>query len=139
MACALAWGIGTAASVSTGVAAQVVGRPSLVVQGFESGTVSAQVQDRRGFAAIVAAMHGGHNETYDPSQLGTGIADMLVEKLLDAGQFRLLERKPVDTPTNAQYIVAGSVTKFVSRKQCWRSSGNGCHDGTHLVQTAKNK
>jgi len=71
-------------------------KTALMVMGFESGTVTAQVRDKRGFGAILAAMHGGsNNEQYDPSQLGTGIADMLIEKLLETGQFRLLERKPM--------------------------------------------
>lgn len=86
--------------------------PSLVIMGFESGTVSAQIQDRRGFAAILGAMHGSADrERYDPSQLGIGIADMLVEKLLQTGQFRILERK-ADGTSGAKYIVTGSVTKF---------------------------
>ena len=57
--------------------------------------VSAHVQDKRGLAGIVASMHGISNEKYDPSQLGIGIADMLIEKLLESGQFRLLEQKLV--------------------------------------------
>lgn len=97
------------------VAAVVVhaDKPALMVMGFESGTVSAQVKDKRGFLAILGAMHGDiNNEKYDPSQLGTGIADMLIEKLLETGQFRLLERKPVGSGSGAQFIVSGSVTRF---------------------------
>jgi len=108
---ALALALG-AALLRTGTLAAQTDKPSLVVMGFESGTVSAQVQDRRGFLAILTSMHGGENEKYDPSQLGTGIADMLVEKLLEGGQFRLLERKSDGTPPNAEYIMTGSVTKF---------------------------
>ena len=88
-------------------------KTALMVMGFESGTVTAQVRDKRGFGAILAAMHGGsNNEQYDPCQLGTGIADMLIEKLLETGQFRLLERKPMEAAAGAHYIVTGSVTKF---------------------------
>ncbi|MFN2636108.1 MAG: CsgG/HfaB family protein [Gemmatimonadaceae bacterium] len=87
-------------------------RPAIVVNSFESGTVSAQVRDKHGFAAILSAMHGGDNEHYDPSQLGKGIADMLVEKLLQTGQFRILDRRSDGTPGTAQFIVTGSVTKF---------------------------
>ena len=87
-------------------------KPSLVVMGFESGTVSAQIQDRRSFASILGAMHPSEDrEKYDPSQLGIGIADMLIEKLLETGQFRMLERKS-DGTSGARYIVTGSVTKF---------------------------
>ena len=91
-------------------------KPALVVMAFESGTVSAQIQDKRGFAALLGSMHGANREQYDPSQLGVGIADMLIEKLLETGQFRLLERKAGDTP-GAQYIVTGSVTKFGFEEQ----------------------
>jgi curli biogenesis system outer membrane secretion channel CsgG len=87
-------------------------KPALMVMGFESGTVSAQVADKRGLMAIISGMRGGSNETYDPSQLGIGIADMLIEKLLATGQFRLLERKPQDSAARAHYVVTGSVTRF---------------------------
>jgi curli biogenesis system outer membrane secretion channel CsgG len=93
------------------LSAQVSERPSLVVMGFESGTVAAQVQDHHGFMAILAGMNGGEREKYDPSQLGTGIADMLIERLLETKEFRLMERKESQTPA-AQYVVTGSVTKF---------------------------
>ena len=82
-------------------------KPTLMVMGFEAGTVSAQARDRRGF------MHGDrNNENYEPSQLGIGIADMLIEKLLATGQFRLVERKPIESGSGAQFIVTGSVTRF---------------------------
>jgi curli biogenesis system outer membrane secretion channel CsgG len=83
-------------------------KPTLMVMGFEAGTVSAQAGDRRG-----GFMHGGrNNENYEPSQLGIGIADMLIEKLLATGQFRLVERKPIESGSGAQFIVTGSVTRF---------------------------
>ena len=82
-------------------------KPTLMVMGFEAGTVSAQAGARRGF------MRGDRNsENYEPSQLGIGIADMLVEKLLATGQFRLVERKPIEPGSGAQFIVTGSVTRF---------------------------
>jgi curli biogenesis system outer membrane secretion channel CsgG len=85
----------------------VADKPTLMVMGFEAGTVSAQARDRRGF------MHGDrNNENYEPSQLGIGIADMLIEKLLATGQFRLVERKPIESGSGAQFIVTGSVTRF---------------------------
>jgi curli biogenesis system outer membrane secretion channel CsgG len=83
------------------------GKPTVMVMGFESGTVGAQARDKRG-------LFGGKSdaEHYEPSQLGTGIADMLIEKLLETGQFRVLEWKPLDPGSGAQFIVTGSVTKF---------------------------
>lgn len=97
--------------VPSSVTCQTIDKPSLVVMGFESGTVTAQIQDRHGFMAILAGMNGGEREKYDPSELGTGIADMLVEKLLETKEFRLMERKESGAPA-AQYMVSGSVTKF---------------------------
>src|SRR4026209_2168936 len=87
-------------------------KPILMVMGFEGGTVSAQARDK-GF------MRGSRNsENYEPSQLGIGIADMLIEKLLETGAFRLVERKPTDAGSGAQFIVTGSPTRvgFVAKK-----------------------
>jgi curli biogenesis system outer membrane secretion channel CsgG len=98
-------------ALAQGSADSSVVMPIVMVMGFESGTVSAQVRDKRGFRSILGAMHGD-GENYDPSQLGIGIADMLVEKLLATGQFRLIERQPVASGSGAQLIVTGSVTRF---------------------------
>ncbi|MEA2706232.1 MAG: hypothetical protein QOH22_1020, partial [Gemmatimonadaceae bacterium] len=83
---------------------------TVMVMGFESGTVAAQSREKRGLRGLF----GGKSETerYEPSELGIGIADMLIEKLLETGQFRVLERKPLDAGSGAQFIVTGSVTKF---------------------------
>lgn len=84
-------------------------RPTLVVMNFESGTVAAKVKDKHGFSAFLAAMRGeGDNERYDPAELGAGIADLLVEKLLETGQFRLMERKQFDATVREQGIVTGT-------------------------------
>jgi curli biogenesis system outer membrane secretion channel CsgG len=103
-------------------------RPSIVVINFESGTVSAKVTDKHGFSAFLAAMRGeSDNVRYDPADLGAGIADMIVERLLNDGGFRLLERKQMDATVReqgldslatkasmvgARYMLTGSVTKF---------------------------
>ena len=101
-----------AGTSAAALGAQSSEKPALVVMGFESGTVSAQIQDKRGFGAILASMHGGNRESYDPAQLGIGISDMLVERLLESGEFRLLDRGLTDAARNARYIVTGSVTRF---------------------------
>jgi len=103
--------LAAAAVAPFSLSGQLTEKPTLVVMGFESGTVAAQVQDRRGFMAVLAGMNGGEREKYDPSQLGIGIADMLIEKLLETQEFRLMERKESGAPA-AHYIVTGSVTKF---------------------------
>ena len=86
--------------------------PALMVMGFESGTVSAQVRDKRAFMSFLGSMRGRSSESYDPSQLGIGIADMLIEKLLATGQFRLIERNATVAGSGAQFILTGSVTRF---------------------------
>lgn len=86
--------------------------PAIMVMGFESGTVSAQIRDRRGLMSILGGMRRGGTESYDPSQLGVGIADMLIEKLLASGQFRLIERNPTVAGSGAQFLITGSVTRF---------------------------
>lgn len=84
-------------------------RPALVVMNFESGTVAAKVKDKHGFSAFMAAMRGERDsEHYDPAELGAGIADMLVEKLLNAGEFRLMERKQIEVAVREQMIAAGA-------------------------------
>lgn len=96
-----------------GPAALPSDKPAIMVMGFESGTVTAQVRDKRAFGSFLAGMGGVRGgEDYEPSQLGVGIADMLVEKLLETSQFRLLERNPAEPGKGAQFIVTGSVTKF---------------------------
>jgi curli biogenesis system outer membrane secretion channel CsgG len=100
-------------SIARGQSSLPSEKPAIMVMGFESGTVTAQVRDKRGLGSILAGMGGGREgENYEPSQLGVGIADMLVEKLLETGQFRLLDRKPTEPGKGAQFIVTGSVTKF---------------------------
>jgi curli biogenesis system outer membrane secretion channel CsgG len=100
-------------AIAHGQSAMVADRPAIMVMGFESGTVTAQVRDKRGLGSILAGMGGGkEGENYEPSQLGVGIADMLIEKLLETGQFRLLERTPLEPGKGAKFIVTGSVTKF---------------------------
>lgn len=84
-------------------------RPSIVVMNFESGTVAAKVKDKHGFSAFIAAMRGERdNEHYDPAELGAGIADMLVEKILNTGEFRLLERKQIEAAVREQMIASGA-------------------------------
>ena len=86
--------------------------PALMVMGFESGTVSAQIRDKRGLMSILGGKQRGGYDSYDPAQLGIGIADMLIEKLLASGQFRLIERKSTVAGSGAQFLVTGSVTRF---------------------------
>src|SRR6266540_2455134 len=100
-----------AASSPAPTTIQTDGRPTIVVMNFESGTVAAQIKDKHGFSAFMAAMRGDRDrEHYDPAQLGVGIADMLVEKLLNTGEFRLLERKQIEAAVREQGIGSNMTT-----------------------------
>jgi curli biogenesis system outer membrane secretion channel CsgG len=104
--------VSAAASEAAAIPARMVGdvRPTLMIMGFESGTVAAQAREKRGLRGLFGGKSDA--ERYEPSQLGTGIADMLIEKILETGRFRVLERKPSDPGSGVQFIVTGSVTKF---------------------------
>ena len=66
---ALAVAVGVWFAMNAPLIAQSVDKPSLVVMGFESGTVSAQVQDRHGFASILSGRRGGKGEQYVETQV----------------------------------------------------------------------
>lgn len=85
-------------------------RPTVMVMNFESGTIASKVRDKHGFSRIISAIRRREDatDTFDPAQLGAGIADMLVEKLLETGQFRIVERKALETLTTEQGIKSGA-------------------------------
>lgn len=119
----------TIAVVQAGAAQQAVAKPSVTVTDFEFGTVAAQIAGDKRTRKQLEKM--GIRDTYGfAAQLGVGAADLIVEKLLGAGGFRVLERKQLAAiqqeralesdsmrasagrVVRARYMVSGSVTRL---------------------------
>jgi curli biogenesis system outer membrane secretion channel CsgG len=105
-------------------------RPSITVTDFEFGTVAAQIAGDKRTRKQLEKM--GVRDTHGfAEQLGVGAADLIVEKLVAAGGFRVLERKQLEAiqkerglepdsvrvgsqirVVRARYMVSGSVTRL---------------------------
>ncbi len=122
-------------------------RPAVMVMGFEfNATLSDDDREElNSLAALASAMRGGDatdRQTRSNENLGRGVADLLVERLLETGQFRVMERKALDAVVaeqglansgsadtsarhvaqqakllGARYLVTGSITKFGREKK----------------------
>ncbi|MBA3657693.1 MAG: hypothetical protein H0W69_10120 [Gemmatimonadaceae bacterium] len=123
--------------VASSVDAQVQsGRPTITVTDFDFGTVASQIAGDKGTRKRLEKM-GVRDHQGFAAQLGVGAADLIVERLIETGAFRVLERKQlaaitqeqnisadsqgIATPsstgnaaslTRARYIVTGSVTRL---------------------------
>lgn len=122
-------------------------RPSLTVQKFEFSATPSN-EDMGNLTSIVGVMSaiGGRNQADARAQsvqdnLGRAVVDLLVARLLESGQFRVLERKALDAVlaeqdlvgskkaannqtvaqkaqiVGAKYLVTGAITKFSRSKQ----------------------
>lgn len=119
-----------ASTVHETVPAQPANRPTVTVMDFEHGTVAMQIAGDRGTRKRLEKM-GIRDGTAFASALGTGAADIIVERLLESQVFRVLERKQLaavqyeqglrqgaDTLAGtgrraaARYIITGSVTRL---------------------------
>jgi curli biogenesis system outer membrane secretion channel CsgG len=100
-------------------------RPSVTVTAFEYGTVASQISgDQRTRARLERS--GVRDANAFAEALGSGAADLIVEKLVESDRFRVFERKqleavrreqeldgnPGDDLARARYIVTGSVTRL---------------------------
>lgn len=86
-------------------------RPTVMVIDFEFAAVSADLNsdDASSLAALVSAMRGQDVTTdrqRSEANLGAGIAQLAIQKMLDAGQFRILERKALDQLLEEQDLAA---------------------------------
>jgi curli biogenesis system outer membrane secretion channel CsgG len=99
-------------------------RPTITVTSFDYGSVATQVNDdprtRRGME------HAGIRNTFLFAEaLGSGAADLIVEKLVESERFRVYERKRLDevrreqqlrngddSPEDARYVITGSISRF---------------------------
>lgn len=106
-------------------------RPTITVTDFDYGTVAAQIAGDKKTRKRLEKM-GIRDAAGFAEAMGVGAADLIVEKLLATGTFRVLERKQLaaveheqrlaDGPdpavdvrrrvTRARYIVSGSVTRL---------------------------
>lgn len=126
-------------------------RPVITVRDFDFGTVASQISADRGTRRQLSKM-GIKDQQAFVAALGVGAADLLVEKLLALGEFRIVERKEfasileeramsqprepttLDGPAvsssapsllRARYIVTGSVTRLgFEDKQLGGAAGN---------------
>jgi curli biogenesis system outer membrane secretion channel CsgG len=103
---------------------------------------SAEAQSKRPLIAVMDFDYGTINNWWGQYDIGKGMADQVVNALLEDGSFRVIERKKLDTvlaeqdfaqseradPSAAKlakmgkvlgvkYILAGSITKFSTEKR----------------------
>jgi curli biogenesis system outer membrane secretion channel CsgG len=119
-------------------------RATLIVMDFDYSAVSSNLtsDEGEGLAALVSALRGDSGEREQSrANLGAGIANLSVEKLLESGQFRILERQMLDRVLGeqdlassgraaadqsemarqaqllgAQYMLVGSITRLGSEE-----------------------
>jgi len=111
------------------------------------GAPSAQAQSKRKAVAVMDFDYGTIDHWWGQSDIGKGMADQVVDALVNDGTFRVIERKKLDTVLAEQdfahsdradvsaahaskigkvlgvrYIITGSITKFSMEQQ-----GGGLH------------
>jgi curli biogenesis system outer membrane secretion channel CsgG len=100
-------------------------RPALTVAAFEFGTVATQINsDPRTRRRMEHA--GVHDGNAFAEALGTGVVDLVVEKLIESQRFRVFERRQLeavrreqqldggadDMIARARYLVTGSISRL---------------------------
>lgn len=113
-----------------------------------AGTVEAQAKKKRPLVAVMDFDYGTINNWWGQHDIGKGMADQVVDALLEDGSFRVVERKKLDTvlaeqdfsnsdradPATAarigkllgvDYIIAGSITKFSTEQRGGRGRIGG--------------
>jgi curli biogenesis system outer membrane secretion channel CsgG len=84
-------------------------RPTLMVQDFDYSAVSANLapEHSSGLAALAAAVRGNAgDQERSESSLGAGVSTLAIEKLLEAGQFRVMERSQLTSILAEQDLAA---------------------------------
>lgn len=114
----------------------------LVVAGCLSGVVWAQAKPKRVQVAVMDFDYGAIDNWWGQYDIGKGMADQVVDELVNDGTYRVIERKKLDTvlaeqdfarsdradPSAAKlskvgkvlgvrYVIAGSITKFSTEKR----------------------
>jgi curli biogenesis system outer membrane secretion channel CsgG len=84
-------------------------RQTLVVLDFDYSGVSSSltVDEQDGLGALVRALRGDPDDrARSESNLGAGIADLVVNQVLETGQFRVLERRQLEALQREQSLAA---------------------------------
>jgi curli biogenesis system outer membrane secretion channel CsgG len=109
---------------------------------------SAQAQSKRTTVAVMDFDYGTVNNWWGQYDIGKGMADQVVDELVNDGSFRVIERKKLDTVLAEQdfahsdradpsasklakigkvlgvrYIIAGSITKFGGEEKRYGAGG----------------
>jgi curli biogenesis system outer membrane secretion channel CsgG len=124
----------------------------LVVLAVAGMTASAEAQSKRPTVAVMdfdySAVNNWWSGVWGNYDVGKGMADMVVDELINEGSFRVIERKRIDTvlaeqdfaqsdradPSAAKmakmgkvlgvrYIIAGSITKFNTSDKKYGAAG----------------
>lgn len=115
----------TAATIASAQAQPLSNRPAVTVQTFEYGTVVSQLSGDTHVRRRLEH-HGLHDPTAFAAALGTGVADLVVEKLIESGRFRVFERRQLEAVRGeqsleasdedglgrARYIISGSISRL---------------------------
>jgi curli biogenesis system outer membrane secretion channel CsgG len=130
-------------------------RPTITVTDFDHGTVAAHIAGDKRTRKKLEKMGVRDGESF-ASALGTGAADLIVEKLLARGVYRVLERKQLaairqeqelagDTAVTsaprmrrAQYIVGGSVTRLGFQDKQFGGAAGSLVSGVYGLGARKN-
>lgn len=134
-------------------------RPTITVTDFDYGTVAAQIAGDKKTRKRLEKM-GIRDAAGFAEAMGVGAADLIVEKLLATGTFRVLERKqlaaveaeqrmgdlsdttvsPPPRMTRARYIVSGSVTRVgFEEKKLGGAAGTAASFALYGLGAKKNR
>lgn len=83
-------------------------RPTITVTDFDFGTVASQIAGDKDTRKRLEKM-GVRDHQGFAAQLGVGAADLIVERLIETGAFRVLERKQLAAITQEQKISSDSL------------------------------
>jgi curli biogenesis system outer membrane secretion channel CsgG len=141
-------------------ATQAQERPSLVVAPFDFSAISTNLtpETRSAMEAFANALGQGQNgngQERSEDNFAAGVADRMVEHLLETGRFRILERKAMGAMegeramsaeqarlAGARYMLTGSITKMgIQAKKGGLCRGSLCVGGSgstaHITLTAR--
>jgi curli biogenesis system outer membrane secretion channel CsgG len=139
-----------------------LGLAVLACLGF-AGSAAAQAKASRPSVAVMDFEYGSVDNWWGQYDIGKGMADQVVDALVNDGSFRVIERKKLDTvlaeqdfahsnradPSAAtlakvgkvlgvKYIISGSITKFSTEQSSKGGTLKGIHLGVGKAKTEVN-